>query len=77
MCNVFVHSEAQVVSVCTESIEPIKPKIKDRVKVIGGEFRGLIGTMVAIDNEAGVIKLNHIRKVYNMIHLNYLCVINR
>lgn len=55
MCAVFLPVEDRVVNLVCDQLEPVVPS---RVKVIIGEEREAVGTLLSIDNQEGVVKLN-------------------
>lgn len=71
MCSLFIPEEDKVVNIACEHLEPVSPEKGDRAKVILGEERELMGTLLSIDGTEGVIKTDagHIR----MLPINYLC----
>ncbi|CAK9801062.1 Transcription elongation factor SPT5 [Anthophora quadrimaculata] len=71
MCAVFLPVEDRVVNLVCEELEPVVPSRGDRVKVIFGEDREAVGTLLSIDNQEGVVKLN--KDEVKMLHLRFLC----
>lgn len=71
MCAVFLPAEDRVVNLVCEQLEPVAPNHGDRVKVIIGEEREAVGTLLSIDNQEGVVKLD-IGEL-KMLQLKYLC----
>lgn len=71
MCAVFLPVEDRVVNLVCEELEPVVPSRGDRVKVIIGEDREAVGTLLSIDNQEGVVKLN--KDEVKMLHLRFLC----
>ncbi|KAF4528479.1 hypothetical protein B566_EDAN013026 [Ephemera danica] len=52
-------------------LEPVVPQRGDQVKVILGEDREAVGTLLSIDNNEGVVKLSP--DEVKMLQLRYLC----
>lgn len=71
MCAVFLPVEDRVVNLVCDQLEPVVPSRGDRVKVIIGEEREAVGTLLSIDNQEGVVKLN--TDEVKMLHLRFLC----
>lgn len=71
MCTVFLPTEDRVVNVLCETLEPVVPSRGDRVKVILGEDRESVGTLLSIDNQEGVVKLN--TEEIKFLQLRFLC----
>lgn len=71
MCTVFLPNEERVVNLMCEQLEPVVPSRGDRVKVILGEDRESVGTLLSIDNQEGVVKLN--TEEIKFLQLRFLC----
>ncbi|KAK8402706.1 hypothetical protein O3P69_000806 [Scylla paramamosain] len=71
MCSVFLPEEERVVNILGEHLEPVTPAQLDRVKVIFGEEREQTGSLLSIDHNEGVVKLDHAD--VKMLQLRYLC----
>ena len=71
MCTLFIPLEDKVVSVASEHLEAVTPQKGDRVKVIVGEEREATGTLLSIDGNEGVVKLD--RGNINMFQLSHVC----
>jgi transcription elongation factor SPT5 len=71
MCSVFLPEEDRVVNVLSEQLEPVVPQRGDQVKVILGEDREAVGTLLSIDNNEGVVKLGP--DDVKMLQLRFLC----
>lgn len=71
MCAVFLPAEDRVVNLNCEQLEPVLPTHGDRVKVVIGEDRESVGTLLSIDNQEGVVKLTG--GELKMLHLRFLC----
>jgi transcription elongation factor SPT5 len=71
MCTVFLPEEDRVVNLAAEQLEPVVPQRGDQVKVILGEDREAVGTLLSIDNNEGVVKLSP--DEVKMLQLRYLC----
>ena len=71
MCSVFLPAEDRVVTVAGELLEPVVPVRQDKIKIILGEERESIGTLLSIDNQEGVVKLE--TQEVRLFLLRYLC----
>ena len=71
MCAVFLPAEDRVVNLVCEQLEPVVPTRGDRVKVILGEDREAVGTLISIDNQEGVVQMT--TGELGMLHLRFLC----
>ncbi|XP_015121054.1 transcription elongation factor SPT5 [Diachasma alloeum] len=71
MCAVFLPAEDRVVNLVCEQLEPVVPTHGDRVKVVLGEEREAVGTLLSIDTQEGVVKLT--TGELKMLQLRYLC----
>ncbi|XP_063989412.1 transcription elongation factor SPT5-like [Diachasmimorpha longicaudata] len=71
MCSVFLPAEDRVVNLLCEQLEPVVPTHGDRVKVVLGESREAVGTLLSIDTQEGVVKLASGEVA--MLQLRYLC----
>lgn len=71
MCAVFLPAEDRVVNLVCEQLEPVVPTRGDRVKVVLGEEREAVGTLISIDNQEGVVKLTS--EQICMFNLRVLC----
>ncbi|KAA0192293.1 hypothetical protein HAZT_HAZT006833 [Hyalella azteca] len=70
-CSVFLPEEERVVNINGEHLEPVVPVQGDRVKVIFGEDREQMGSLLSIDNNEGVVNMDH--SDLKMLQLRYLC----
>jgi len=71
MCTVYLLTEDRVVNLACEQLEPVIPSRGDRVKIIIGEDREAIGTLLSIDNQEGVVKLS--TDEIKFLQLKFLC----
>lgn len=71
MCTVWMINEDRVVNIMCDALEPVVPSHGDRVKVIIGDHREAVGTLLSIDNQEGVVKLNS--EEIKMFTLRFLC----
>ncbi|KAJ8683478.1 hypothetical protein QAD02_019270 [Eretmocerus hayati] len=71
MCTVFLPREDRSVNILCDQLEPVVPSQNDRVKVIMGEERESVGTLLSIDNQEGVFKSN--AGDVKMLQLRFLC----
>jgi transcription elongation factor SPT5 len=72
MCSVFLPDEDRTVSIAAEHLQPVQPSRGDKVKVIMGEDRDSTGSLLSIDSQEGVVKLDQNGDV-KMLQLKYLC----
>lgn len=72
MCSVFLPDEDRTVSIAAEHLQPVQPVRGDRVKVIMGEDRDSTGSLLSIDSQEGVVKIDQSGDV-KMLQLKYLC----
>jgi len=72
MCSVFLPDEDRTVSIAAEHLQPVQPSRGDRVKVIMGEDRDSTGSLLSIDSQEGVVKLDQNGDV-KMLQLKFLC----
>ena len=72
MCAVFLPDEARTVNIAPEHLRPVTPERGDKVKVIIGEDREQTGSLLSIDSQEGVVKLDQTGDV-KMLQLKYLC----
>uniref|UniRef100_UPI00358F343B transcription elongation factor SPT5-like isoform X2 n=1 Tax=Myxine glutinosa TaxID=7769 RepID=UPI00358F343B len=57
MCSVYLPESDKVVSVACEHLEPVTPSKYDKVKVILGEDRESTGTLISIDGDDGIVRM--------------------
>lgn len=60
-----------MVNLVADQLEPVVPSRGDRVKVIFGDDREAVGTLLSIDNQEGVVQLTNGQ--VKMLQLRYLC----
>ena len=70
-CAVFLPEEERVVNINGEHLEPVVPAPGNKVKVIFGEDREQVGQLLSIDNQEGVVNMEH--SDVKMLNLRYLC----
>jgi len=58
MASVYLYDDGQEVDVPCRYVEPTPPSKYDKVKGITGPSRGLIGTLINIDEGDGIVKLD-------------------
>lgn len=56
-CLVNILDNGQKVDVSFDAIEPVRPSKKDNVKIILGEHRGEIGSLIGVDSHDGIVRL--------------------
>lgn len=72
MCSVFLPLEDRTVNISPEHLSPVVPQRGDKVKVIMGEDRESTGSLLSIDSQEGVVKIDQTGDV-KMLQLRYLC----
>ncbi|KAK7098266.1 transcription elongation factor SPT5-like [Littorina saxatilis] len=70
-CSVYIPVEDKVVNIACEHLEPVQPEKHDKVKVILGDERETVGSIISIDGSEGVFKTEdgNIR----MLPIKHLC----
>lgn len=72
MCTVvLIDDDDQEVVVHCEHLEPVIPSLNDRVKAILGDRRDIVGTLINIDGQEGIVNLEG--GAIQMIQLRFLC----
>ncbi|XP_071182024.1 transcription elongation factor SPT5-like isoform X2 [Mytilus edulis] len=71
MCSVYVTEQDKVMNIASEHLEPIPPEVGDKAKVITGDERETVGTLLSIDSGEGVLKTEDSQ--IKMLPLRYLC----
>ncbi|XP_067948038.1 transcription elongation factor SPT5-like [Watersipora subatra] len=71
VCNVYVEDVDRVISITSDNLEPITPEKSDKVKVIVGEKRDTVGTLISIDGVDGVLKTD--QGDINILQIRTLC----
>ncbi|KAL0645768.1 hypothetical protein Bca4012_044059 [Brassica carinata] len=58
-CKVSLGSsgEGDTIMALPSELEIVPPRKNDRVKIVGGQFRGSIGTLIGIDGSDGIVKI--------------------
>src|SRR5262249_17782468 len=51
-------SEDDTLSIAWDFLEPVRPEKKQRTKIIGGEDRGKAGSLIGVDGQDGIVKLD-------------------
>ncbi|XP_068702308.1 transcription elongation factor SPT5-like [Montipora capricornis] len=57
-CTVYLYDEKRDVSVSINNVDPGEPVKQDKVKVIMGDDRERVGTLINIDDPDGIIKMD-------------------
>ncbi|XP_078367088.1 LOW QUALITY PROTEIN: transcription elongation factor SPT5-like [Oculina patagonica] len=57
-CTVYLYDEKRDVSVSINNVDPGEPVKQDKVKVIFGDDRERVGTLINIDDPDGIIKMD-------------------
>ncbi|KAG8193552.1 hypothetical protein JTE90_003761 [Oedothorax gibbosus] len=71
MCAVFLPKEDRVVNILGEHLEPVAPKLKDKVKVIMGDHREITGTLISVDGEDGLVAIGS--NEAKLVSMKFLC----
>ena len=71
MCTVITEDDDQELTIQCDYLEPVIPVINDQVKVIGGDERGLFGTLANIDGREGIVSFED--GSVKMVLLRLLC----
>ncbi|RXG52724.1 Transcription elongation factor SPT5 [Armadillidium vulgare] len=71
MCSIFLPEEERVVNIIGEHLEPVAPSPGDKIKVIYGEERDQTGSLLSIDCNEGVVKMDH--SDVKILQFRYLC----
>lgn len=70
VCSVFLRQEDRSVSIVSEHLAPVPPDVGDEFKVIYGDERESIGTVVSMSGKECICKMNN---DLQMIPIGYLC----
>ncbi|CAF3857883.1 unnamed protein product [Rotaria sordida] len=58
VCTVHFPQQDRRVVIPLDHMEPVTPKLNDKIYVIGGDSKGASGDLLAVDNQDGVVKLD-------------------
>ena len=72
MCNLFIEDEGANFTIRYDHLEPVAPRINDQVKVLVGEESGMIGKLLSIDGQEGVVQFEDERNP-KLIQARVLC----
>ncbi|ORY05248.1 transcription elongation factor Spt5 [Basidiobolus meristosporus CBS 931.73] len=70
-CEIVLDGSNDKLSLPVDYIEPVKPNKNDKIKVMGGEFKGQVGTLIGIDGQDGIVKLEGGRD-FKILNINGL-----
>ncbi|KAI9021556.1 hypothetical protein CLU79DRAFT_719569 [Phycomyces nitens] len=56
-CTILLSNNNTTAELPFESLEPVRPSKKDDVKVILGEHRGELGSLIGVDSHDGIVRL--------------------
>ncbi|KAK9768889.1 transcription elongation factor spt5 [Basidiobolus ranarum] len=70
-CDIVLEGSNDKLSLPVDYIEPVKPNKRDKIKVMGGEFKGQVGTLIGIDGQDGIVKLEG-GKDFKILNMNGL-----
>ncbi|CAF1071659.1 unnamed protein product [Rotaria magnacalcarata] len=78
VCTVHLSQQDRRAVIPLDHMEPVTPKVNDKIYVIGGDSKGASGDLLAVDNPDGVVKLdgNISDDGILLINLKYLCKCN-
>lgn len=71
-CTVFIEDEGQDFHLLCDHLEPVTPVINDQVKVLIGDEKGMVGILLNIDEQEGVVEFEN-EKNPKMVPLRFLC----
>lgn len=72
MCTIFIEEEGTNFTISCDHLEPIAPQVNDKVKILIGEERGMVGTLLSIDGQEGVVQFENERNP-KLIQTRILC----
>jgi transcription elongation factor SPT5 len=58
MCRVFFPDKSETSEFSSESLEPVVPQKKDKVKILRRDFKGQTGVLVGIDAKDGIVRMD-------------------
>lgn len=56
LCCVFLSGINEMITFPLEHLKPMQPKVKDNVKVLKGEDRGRVGTLLGLQASKGIVR---------------------
>lgn len=69
-CLVSLLDSAQKVDMSFDYIEPIRPSKKDNVRIILGEHRGELGSLIGVDSHDGIVRLKGDGSGFKILSMN-------
>jgi transcription elongation factor SPT5 len=74
MCRLKLLNDSGTVVTVTDwqTLQPVKPKKRDKVKIVSGEFMGLAGRLINIDNNDGIVEMLDMRNEIQIIEMKEL-----
>jgi transcription elongation factor SPT5 len=58
LCRVFFPEKNETNEFSSESLEPVVPQKKDKVKIVRGDLKGQTGVLVGIDSKDGIVRMD-------------------
>lgn len=58
------------VDISFDYIEPVRPSKRDNVKIILGEHRGELGSLIGVDNHDGIVRLKGDGSGFKILSMN-------
>ncbi|XP_031557165.1 transcription elongation factor SPT5-like [Actinia tenebrosa] len=74
ICTVYLFDEKRDISIPASNIDSVEPSKLEKVKVITGDDRECTGTLINIDNDDGIIKMDKTEQL-KILPLKYLAKI--
>lgn len=72
ICKLFIEEEGGNFNIPYDHLEPVAPRINDQVKVLVGDESGMIGKLLSIDGQEGVVQFDDERNP-KLIQARVLC----
>lgn len=70
-CLVSLLNDSSIkVDVAYNSIEPARPSKKDNVRIILGDYRGQLGSLIGVDSHDGIVKLRGDGSGFKILSMN-------
>lgn len=70
-CLISMLNDSSVkVDIPFDTIEAVRPNKKDRVKIILGEYRGELGSLIGVDSHDGIVKLKNDVSGFKILGMN-------
>ncbi|KAI9468509.1 MAG: hypothetical protein EXX96DRAFT_590896 [Benjaminiella poitrasii] len=69
-CTVLVIDSDKQTETPFDGLEPVRPSKKDGVKIILGEFRGQLGSLIGVDSHDGIVRLKGGGSGFKILSMN-------